>query len=56
MILTMIYWLYCEIRDKNKPMTADDCAYEEAEEAYEYWSYDDYFERIKFKIGSDSNE
>lgn len=49
MILTMIYWLYCEIRDRNKPMTADDCAYEEAKESADYWSYDDYFERIKFK-------
>ena len=37
-------------------MSSDDVACEEAKESADYWSYDDYFERIKFKIGSDGNE
>lgn len=50
MIFTMIYWLYCEIRDRNKPMTADDCAYEEAEEAYEYWRDSECLEHLEFEM------
>lgn len=43
MIIRIIYWIYCEIRDRNKYMTSDDVACEEAEEAYDYWNGDDYY-------------